>query len=578
MAITEPGRYEGVPAAPGVARGAWAHVRRRELPVGGRVAPGETEAEAARLRDAANEAADDLMALSERVGAAGHEDEAAIFMAHAAMAWDPTLIDAAAARITGSGEDGVAAIQTAGAAVAAQLAALDDPILSARGADVIDVADRIARLLADLPVEESLLPAPAVVVAVDLSPSLTATLPREHILGIVLEAGSPTAHAAILARAYGIPAVVGTKGILEALEAAGDDVELALDGETGEVLIAPDAAAVADLDARMARLANARAGDLEQASLPAVTTDGVEITLLANIGTPAEAAPARALGARGVGLFRTEFLFLERATPPSEDEQATAYREAVEAFGGDPVTIRLLDIGGDKPIPYLPMPPEDNPFLGVRALRLAADQPELFVTQLRACYRAATAGPVKVMAPMVADAGDAHLLLALAARARDGLAADGIAAGEVDLGVMLEIPSAVLSADSWFEEIGFASIGTNDLTQYALAVDRGNPALERYRDAMHPAVLRLIAMAVESADRAGIGLSVCGEMGGDPAAALALVGLGVRSLSMGAASLPAVRRAIRGSQAAVLRETALEALHDRSAAAARARFATLLAA
>ena len=182
---------QGVPAAPGVARGAWVHVRRRELPVGGRVPPGGESAEAARLRDAANQAADDLMALSDRVGAAGHEDEAAIFMAHATMAWDPTLIDGAVARITGEGEDGVAAIQAAGASVAAMLVALDDPILSARGADVIDVADRIARLLAGLPVEEDLLPSPAVVVADDLSPSLTATLPREHILGIVLEAGSP---------------------------------------------------------------------------------------------------------------------------------------------------------------------------------------------------------------------------------------------------------------------------------------------------------------------------------------------------------------------------------------------------
>jgi len=575
MAMTE-GRLAGVAAAPGVARGAWVHVRRRELPTGGRVAPGAAEAEEARLRDAANRAADDLMALSERVGAEGHEDEAAIFMAHAALAWDPALIDAAAARIRDESEDGVAAIQAAGAGVAAMLAALDDEILSARGADVVDVADRIARLLAGLPVEESLLPAPAVVVAEDLSPSLTATLPREHMLGIVLEAGSPTAHAAILARAYGIPAVVGARGILAALAAAGSRAELALDGTTGEVIVAPGAGAIADFDARAARFADSRSHDLAEASLPAVTRDGVEVTLLANIGTPGEAAPARALGARGVGLFRTEFLFLERTTPPSEDEQAAAYREAVEAFGGDPVTIRLLDIGGDKPIPYLPMPAEDNPFLGVRALRLAWDRPEIFVTQLRACYRAAVAGPVKVMAPMVADGGDASLLLELAARARDGLAADGVAFGAVDLGVMLEIPSAILSSDSWFGDVRFASLGTNDLTQYALAVDRGNPALERYRDAMHPAVLRLIAMSAESAARAGISLSVCGEMGGDPAAALALVGLGVRQLSMGAASLPAVRRAIRSADAGELRALAQTALGDRSAADARARFTALL--
>jgi phosphoenolpyruvate-protein phosphotransferase len=566
----------GLAAAPGIARGSWAHVRRRELPVGGRVAPGDTDAEAARLREAANQAADDLMALSERVSAAGHDDEAAIFMAHAAMAWDPTLIDAAAARIADEGEDGVAAIQAAGASVAAMLGALDDPIVSARGADVVDVADRIARLLAGLPVEEDLLPAPAIIVADDLSPSLTATLPREHILGIVLEGGSPTAHAAILARAYGIPAVVGATGVLALVATSGAGEELALDGETGGVVLAPDAATIEEFDRRAARVRASRAADAAEASLPAVTLDGVGVTLLANIGTPAEAAPARALGARGVGLFRTEFLFLERTTPPTEDEQAAAYREAVEAFEGDPVTIRLLDIGGDKPIPYLPMPAEDNPFLGVRALRLAHDRPDVFESQLRACYRAAVAGPVKVMAPMVADAGDVALLLELAARARSALADAGVPAGQVDLGVMLEIPGAILAADSWFADVSFASIGTNDLTQYTLAVDRGNPALERYRDAMHPAVLRLIAMAADSAARAGIGLSVCGEMGGDPAAALALVGLGVTQLSMGAASLPAVRRAIRGASASALRETALLALHDRSAADARARFSALL--
>ena len=569
-------RLAGVAAAPGVARGPWVHIRRRALPVGGLVAPGADDAEEARLRDAANAAADDLMALSERVGAEGHEDEAGIFMAHAAMAWDPTLIDGATARIRNRGEDGVAAILASGAAAAAQLAALDDPLLAARSADVLDVADRIARILAGIPTDEVTLAGPAVVVAEDLSPSMTATLPREHILGILLEGGSPTAHAAILARAYGIPAVVAVPGALSTLASAGPDVEVVLDGATGEVVVAPDGDAVADFDARAARYARTRASDASEASLPAVTTDGVEVTLLANIGTPAEAGPARALGARGVGLFRTEFLFLERSTPPTENEQAAAYGDVVEAFAGEPVTIRLLDIGGDKPIPYLPMPAEENPFLGVRALRLAHERPELFVTQLRACYRAAVAGPVKVMAPMVADAGDVTLLLALATRAREELAGEGVEAGPVDLGVMLEIPSAVLSADAWFGDVAFASLGTNDLTQYALAVDRGNPALERYRDAMHPAVLRLIAMAAESASRAGIPLSVCGEMGGDPAAALALVGLGIRQLSMGTASLPAVRRAIRAATASSLAEAAGIALYDRSAAEARARFTALL--
>jgi phosphoenolpyruvate-protein kinase (PTS system EI component) len=277
-----------------------------------------------------------------------------------------------------------------------------------------------------------------------------------------------------------------------------------------------------------------------------------------------------------VGLFRTEFLFLERTSPPSEEEQVAAYRRAVEAFAPHAVTIRLLDVGGDKPIPYLPIPSEANPFLGVRALRLAIDDPGLFVTQLRACYRAAVAGPVKVMAPMIADATDADLLLQLASRAREELDAEGLERGDVALGVMLEIPSAVLVGDSYFGRLSFASLGTNDLLQYTLAVDRGNRSLERYRDSLHPAVLRLVRLAVEAAERASIDLSVCGEMAGDPASALALAGLGIRSLSMAASSLPGVRRAIRGSRIEELQETVTAALGDATAARARARFDALL--
>jgi phosphoenolpyruvate-protein phosphotransferase len=571
-----PTRIDARPAAPGIALARWTELRRSELPAPGRIDPGDAATEVARLRAAANDAALELMALSDRVADAGHEAESAIFAAHAAMAWDPALIGAAVTAIE-TGSDAIGAIQGAGKTTAASLAAVADELIRARSADVLDVCDRIARRLAGLPADENLLPEPAIVAAEDLAPSMTATLPRERLLGIALEAGSATAHAAILARAYGIPAIVGATGLLAMLRLAGPDVELAIDGATGEAIIDPDADDRARYDALAAGLQAARTRDLDEATLDAVTTDGTAVTLLANIGSPDEAAAAVALGARGVGLFRTEFLFLERSQPPSEDEQTDAYRRAVEAFGGDPVTIRLLDIGGDKPIPYLPMPAEDNPFLGVRALRLAATRPELFVTQLRACYRAATAGPVKVMAPMIADFGDAATLLTLADEARQGLIRDGVAMSDVTLGAMLEIPSAVLSADGWFDRIGFASLGTNDLLQYALAVDRGNPALERYRDSMHPALLRLIQMAVEAATKAGIELSVCGEMAGDPAAALALVGLGIRSLSMSAPSLAAVRRSIRANGLAALNDAAEDALAATSAAEARARFAPLVA-
>jgi multiphosphoryl transfer protein len=577
MIEARPIRIAAVAAAPGVARGRWTELRRAELPPPGRIDPTAAPAELVRLKAAANEAALELMGLSDTVAAEGHEAESAIFAAHAAIAWDPVLIAAAADEIEVRHIDAVGAITIAGRMTAERLAAVSDELIRARASDVLDVADRIARRLAGLPTDETLLPEPAIVIARDLAPSLTATLPRDRLLGIALEAGSATAHAAILARAYGIPAVVGAAGLLAAARAAGPDIELAIDGATGEAIIDPDPADRARLDRRAGEIAHRRTRDLEEAALEAVTTDGTVVTLLANIGSPDEADAAVALGARGVGLFRTEFLFLERATPPSEDEQADAYRRVVEAFDGGPVTIRLLDVGGDKPIPYLPLPREDNPFLGVRALRLAATRPELFVTQLRACYRAATSGPVKVMAPMIADAGDAQMLLALAEDARASLRADGIAGGSVSLGVMLEIPSAVLTGRTWFDAVAFASLGTNDLLQYTLAVDRGNPALESYRDSLHPALLRLVSMAAEAAASARIELSVCGEMAGDPAAALALVGLGVRSLSMSAPSLAAVRRSIRANALTNLEALAEEALDAASAADARAHFAPLVA-
>jgi len=564
-------RLTGVAAAPGVARGAWAAVTRDPLPTGGRVAPGDEAAEIERLRAASASAVAALEALSERVREAGHEEESAIFLAQAAMAADPALVDGATDAIRTTGSDAIAAVLGAADGVADTLRSLGDELLRARAADVLDVGERIARALAGQ-ADGTTLDAPAIVVADDLSPSLTATLPRERLLGIVLEGSSPTAHAAILARAYGIPAVVGVRGARAAFRVAGPGARVAIDGGTGEVLIDPDDAAWARLARAADEVAEGRRRDLQESGQPAATLDGTAVTLLANIGTPAEAEAAVALGARGVGLFRTEFLFLERSGPPSEDEQTAAYRTVVEAFRGDPVTVRLIDVGGDKPVPYIPIAPEENPFLGVRALRLAETHPDLLITQLRACYRAATAGPVKVMAPMVADARDVATFLGLADRARSSAVAAGHDIGEPSLGIMLEIPSAVLTADAFFGRLAFASLGTNDLLQYTLAADRGNPALEGYRDSLHPAVLRLIAMAVESAERAGVELSVCGEMAGDPAAALALVGLGVRSLSMTAPSLPAVRRAVRSVRLADLEAAARASLADAGAADVRERF------
>ena len=566
----------GIPASTGVARGPWIVIGAGEVPAGGRIAPGQADAELERLGVARDAAAAELEALAAELTSAGR-DEGEIFDAQAMMARDPSLLDAATTAI-GEGHDAIGAIRIAAEGVAAQLRALGDELLAARAADVLDVAERIAARLAGVDRTVALDRA-SIVVAEDIPPSIAASLPRDRLLGMALQSGSATSHAAILARAFGIPAVVGVAGLLDAArspDGAGEAVAV-VDGDSGEVVFEPDAAAASRLEGRRAAADQAARQALEEASLPAVTRDGVEVTLLANIGTPAEAERAVALGARGVGLFRTEFLFVERAAAPSEDEQVAANRAVVDAFAPGPVTIRLLDVGGDKPIPWLPIPAEANPFLGVRALRLAGEQPDLFITQLRAAMRAAAGGGrVKVMAPMVADAVDVDVLLDLAERARAGLVADGAPHGEVDLGVMLEIPSAVLVAPSFFDRIRFASLGTNDLLQYTLAADRGNPALERYRDPLHPALLRLIASAEKNAEAAGVELSVCGEMGGDPAAALALVGLGVTVLSMAASSLAPVRRAIRAADAGQLQEEARAALDARSAAEVRARFEALL--
>jgi phosphoenolpyruvate-protein phosphotransferase len=574
----------GTPASSGVARGPWVRIDPPREPQSRAIGPEEIPAEQARLTAASQQAAEELAALAARVTADGHPDEGAIFEAQAQMATDPALVSQAEQAIAERHVDAVGAVLAVGRDLAAQLRGLGDELLSARAADVGDVAARIARRAAGIPDGLAVrMDVPSLVVAEDLPPSVTAALPRDRLLGFALETGSATAHAAILARAYGIPAIVGVTGLLDALaegpagDAGGASAELAIDGATGEVFIDPDPAMTEELARRSERSRRADEEALSEASLPAVTGDGVEVTLLANIGTPEEAPRAVALGARGVGLFRTEFLFLERRTEPSEDEQLAAYRAAVEAFAPHPVTIRLLDVGGDKPIPYLPMAPEANPFLGVRALRLAATRPGIFLTQLRAAMRAAVAGPVKVMAPMVADAEDAETLLALATEARAELEARGVAFAPVELGVMLEIPGAILVGDSYFSRLAFASLGTNDLLQYTLAVDRGNPDLRRYQDSLHPALLRLVREAVAAASRAGIELSVCGEMAGDPVAALALVGVGIRKLSMAASSLAPVRRAIRAADASRLQAEAEAALAAGSAAPVRAQFAALLA-
>jgi phosphoenolpyruvate-protein phosphotransferase len=573
-------RVLGMPAAPGIAVGLiWRPDVDGTAEVG--AAAGIADP-AARIRWAAAAAAAQLHSLAERLCELDRIGESEILEAQSLMAVDPALVDEAV-RLTAGGLDPVAAVAASAETSARTLAALDDDLLAARAADVRDVGARIARILAGTAIAMPV--APSIAVAPDLAPSLVAEVPPGLLIGVVLGGGSPTAHVAILARSLGIPVVVAAAGLLDAAPGVGHSAGstagsvIAIDGETGEVLIDPGA----DDLARLAGLRAARAArDRRAAALrgrPAATKDGQRVSLLANIRSPEDAPRALAAGAEGVGLFRTEFLFLRRQSAPTEAEQMAAYRRAMEAFGPDrPVVIRLADIGGDKEIPYLGLPHEPNPFLGVRAIRLAHGSRELLLTQLRAIWRAAGLAGVTphVMAAMVSTISDARLLLEL----RDEARATVVAAGDpcpdrMFTGLMIEVPSAAILAPELARLADFFSIGTNDLTQYVLAADRGNPSLARLQDALHPAVLRTIATVVAGADGAGIPVAACGELAGDPAGALVLVGLGVDELSAEAASLDGIRAALAEVTSDELQRLATRALAATDAETVRAMAAEL---
>ncbi len=569
--MTTERRLVGLPGAPGAAVGpVW--VYREETRGSG--APGALatpDAEAS-IVAAANATVAQLETLAEGLREMGRDEEAAIFDAQALMATDPMLLDDALAR-AGAGLAPDAAVAAAAEAAVSMLAALDDELLAARAADVRDVGARIGRAIRG---ETLALPAAAsIAIADDLPPSVTAEIPPGLLLGVALAGGSATAHAVILSRGLGIPAVVGVEGLLGAVDDAspGGSVDLSVDGDSGVVVIAPAPEERARVATRRAELESRRAAAATLRGRPCATADGERVMLVANIGSPDDAARAIEAGAEGVGLFRTEFLFMSRQTPPTEDEQVAAYRRVLADFGPQrPVVIRLADIGGDKAIPYLGLPAEANPFLGVRAIRLAYRSPDLLLTQLRAIWRAGGAAGVvpHVMAPMVATMGDVELLLALRHEAEVAVRSAGQPCAErMVTGIMVEVPSAALMAPELARRIDFFSIGTNDLTQYTLAADRGNAGLARLQDALDPAVLRAIRGIVAGADAAGIPVAVCGELAGDPAGAVVLVGLGVDELSADAGSFDGVRAALMRLSRPELDDLAARALAATDAATVR---------
>ena len=574
--VTAPtsGQSFGLPASSGIAIGT-TFVLGQQTPVVVCQPIADVVAEQHRFAQAVGAANDALAALAQTLVTRASADEAGILTAQRLMLVDQPLLARVNHQIAAEAVNAAWAWQQAIDALVAAYEALADDYLRRRAADVRDVGNRVLRHLAvdHTPVTTAAtMTQPGILVAAELTPSDTAALDPALVLGIVTATGGATGHAAIIARSLGIPAVTG---VVDALSLIHNGQELALDGSSGQLWLALDAETKAALHAQREEWLAGRNTARTLAREPAITTDGQRVEIAANIGSAAEVAPALAQGAEGVGLFRTEFLFMGRTEAPDEETQFQAYRAAALALGDRPLLIRTLDVGGDKPLPYLNIPAEENPFLGWRGIRYCLDNPTLFRTQLRAILRAGYGHRLQVMFPMVSTVAEVEQARALLAAEAQALRAAGIDCGEqLAVGIMIETPAAVLNATRLAAVVDFFSIGTNDLTQYVMAADRGNAKVAGLIDALQPAVIAARAQVVAAAHAAGIWVGVCGDLAGDPLATPLLVGLGIDELSMSAPALPAVKAQIRAMsyRAAVeLTQTLLALPH---AAAIRAVLAT----
>ncbi len=543
----------GLAASPGIALGPVLQYRPK-LPAIPRETDKDSGAEWQRLQTAVQTAIAELETLQQQTEQQVGAQEAAIFEAHQLIIQDPDLQTAVKNRLEQDKINAEAAWADAVEETAVSFQNLDDPYFQARAVDVRDVGHRVLRHLLGAELPDLQAERPYILVAVDLTPSDTAQLNPKQVLGICTELGGTTAHSAILARALGIPAVVGVGNQLAKIE---DGAILGMDGRTGQLWVDPSEDQVATLrQAQADWLAEQQAAKAASQAL-ACTADDIRIEVAANIGGPNDVEVALSYGAEGVGLFRTEFLFLDRAEAPSEDEQLAAYRQVVAGLGTQgnlgnrPLIIRTLDVGGDKPLPYLDLGQEDNPFLGWRGIRFCLDKPEIFMLQLRAILQASvlddgSPANVKLMFPMIGTLTELRRAKAMLQTAREQLQAEGRPFDpDLSVGIMIELPSAVAVADLLAAEVDFFSIGTNDLTQYVMAADRGNANVAELAQAFQPAVLRMIQQTAVAAAKAGIWVGMCGELAGNTLATPLLLGLGLTELSMAAPSVPAVKAALR---------------------------------
>lgn len=503
----------------------------------------DTAAELERFRAARETAKEQLAKLYDKALAEAGEDAAMLFEAHQMMLDDLDFVESIEGMIENDRVNAEAAVSDTGAQFAEMFAAMNDSYMQARAADIRDISARVIGILTGEGESGIVSDVPCIVAADDLAPSETVQLDKALILGFITAGGSANSHTAILARTMGIPAIISAG---DALQPEMEGKYAIIDGQTGEAVIEPD-------DAERERLLKKQAKEKALKELldqlkgkPNVTKDGRNVMVYCNIGSPADIDAVLQNDGGGIGLFRSEFLYLQGSDYPTEDEQFEAYKTVAERMGGRRVIIRTLDIGADKQADYFHLDKEENPAMGLRAIRICLTRPEVFRTQLRALYRASAYGKIAIMFPMITSVWEVQEIKRICRNIRAELAKEGVPmADKVELGIMIETPAAVMMSAELAREVDFFSVGTNDLTQYALAVDRQGVGLDRFFDAHHPAVLRMLRMAAENAHKAGIWIGICGELGADAELIETFLSMGIDELSVSPSAVLPLRSAIR---------------------------------